>query len=601
MIRQKLTLGDYTYVIDYFFANEDLIESPHKETFYMLRNYSVLSDVIIDKDIYLINKEVFKRGNVIFPIPHNTGVGYSISALDYNSDLINLNINDPNIFHFYDKDCNEIPILCDKVRIYFPIINNDIDAIFDLENFVNDIKFHYYVDDIKNCKRYADNEFTEDHNTYSEYIELYVPSINELLYNNDIYIKDYNFNTICVDENSVADNEVIINNDNQLIPFNTLYYPFRVLEFNDENGIKNKKSFLYTHKYVNNQFYSTFNILIYPYVDINNENKFIIDNTYSSVAFNIDLSFNLECEIRFPYLDEIVDNEKYYGVPCLISKFNYKNNDGLSLEETYLKYNGCKIEDYVSFVYSDYEENFELFDESVADIKRTGFYIEISTDKLFKTSFFKYIININDNEPIIDDLIFPLQEIFSSWNDVPTLLVARVTYIDKVASVKITSNPIIISNEWYKYLVDGSYKHKLKLNNIYKNNMKIENKENLLFIDKINCNIIKSSEGDGQYNVYKSNTPKIIYKPIFYRTTDLNNITIKANVKQNVGINLGEYMSKVETFKLTIEDTEYIEYGRNDIFVIFNINSKNIKTTSGKYIITNETDDFISDGNWSIS
>ena len=71
--------------------------------------------------------------------------------------------------------------------------------------------------------------------------------------------------------------------------------------------------------------------------------------------------------------------------------------------------------------------------------------------------------------------------------------------------------------------------------------------------------------------------------------------------KQNVGINLGEYMSKDDTFKLTIEDTEYIEYGRNDIFVIFNINSKNIKTTSGKYIITNETDDFISDGNWSIS
>ena len=75
---------------------------------------------------------------------------------------------------------------------------------------------------------------------------------------------------------------------------------------------------------------------------------------------------------------------------------------------------------------------------------------------------------------------------------------------------------------------------------------------------------------------------------------------IKSNVKQNVGINLGEYMSKVETFKLTLDDSEYIEYGRNDIFVIFNINAKNITSSSGKYVITNENDDFISDGNWSL-
>ena len=642
MIRQKLKLGNYTYIIEYFTAKEDLVENPHKEYFYVLKNYDIMSNLTIDKDIYFINKSIYDKGGIIYPMPHNVSTGYSVSPSDFNINITEEN-KELHLFSLYDEDFNETSILCDKIRIYFPIINTSINAVFDIENFINDIKFHYFINDINNYPRYSETEFSVDHNIYSEFIEVYVPSLNELLYNSKILIKDYNINTICTNETDVSGDEDeinIYNGTETYIPFNILYYPFRILEYKineEDETVLNKKSYIQTEKYINNQFFSTFNFILYPYVNIDVANKFVIDNIYLCITFNIDLQFKLISEIRFPYLEELnnyndsdspdiinssndmssindldsfndinntiinATNSEYYGVPCLINNFSYPDSNNISLKESYLKFNGMTDEDYDFFV-DDLEPDNDYIGEDLEGIKRTGFFIEMSKDSKFKEVFFKYTINIDENDDIIDNLIFPLNNIFESWDNVPSIIVARVTFVDKVSFTKIMSNPVFISKEWYKYLTEGSYKPKLKLNNIYKFNsesMQIENKTDLLFIDKINCTVVKSDNNE-KYNIYKSNNAKIIYKPIFFRTTELQNITIKANVKQNIGVNLSEYMSKVETFKLILDNTEYIESGRNDIFVIFNINAKNISATSGNYIITDEDDEFISDGNWTL-
>jgi hypothetical protein len=93
---------------------------------------------------------------------------------------------------------------------------------------------------------------------------------------------------------------------------------------------------------------------------------------------------------------------------------------------------------------------------------------------------------------------------------------------------------------------------------------------------------------------------KLIYRPIFYRTQELQNIKLRTGVTQNIGINLVQYMTKVETFKIVIENTEYIESGRNDIYVIFSIPAANLKASSGIYNITNQDDEYISSGNWQL-
>jgi len=69
---------------------------------------------------------------------------------------------------------------------------------------------------------------------------------------------------------------------------------------------------------------------------------------------------------------------------------------------------------------------------------------------------------------------------------------------------------------------------------------------------------------------------------------------------QNIGIDLHEYISKVDSFILTIDGNTYKEIGRNSNFVLFNINAINIKNEIGSYEIYNSDHEYITYGSWSI-
>ena len=122
--------------------------------------------------------------------------------------------------------------------------------------------------------------------------------------------------------------------------------------------------------------------------------------------------------------------------------------------------------------------------------------------------------------------------------------------------------------------------------------------DNMNFVDKITC-VIKKNKKELQ-NISYNTTPKVIYKPIFYRTQDLQNIKIQPGVVQNIGINLLNYLNKVETFYITIDDKQFIETGRNDVYVIFSVQANLLTTTSGSYHISNQDNEYISSGRWSL-
>lgn len=617
MIRNKIILGKYTYIIEYYDAMEFLDDEEHYDTFYLFKNQDFQSETTVDKDIYFISKKDFENNNFIFPLPHGVSTGYSTNCKEFNSDLK----KDTLDIQKYELNNNgNDKIICDKVRIYFPSINPNLNAIIDVENYINDIKIHYFIDLTSNYKRYANEEFKYENNTYLEYIEFYFPSLNNLIYNKNILIKEYN--NCYVEENG----ERILLNENLEVPFYITYYPFKIEKtINDDGSIESNKIFDLKSSFINSQFYDTLNVILYPYESIDDSNIYVIDSrlNYNSNTFNLNLFFELQSEIRFPFPSEIEEDfDKYYGVPCIISNFKYPKyfniDEGLDessstyekdkCEKSYLIFTGYEKDDYIDFV-DNKDIDDEVFGEELNEIKTTGFLIEMSTDNLFKESFYKKYMNLNPNEYIIDNLIFPLN-IFNSWDDFPELIAYRITFIDKLACLKITSNPIIITKEWYKYLINDSDTFKLKFKKVYKvkknsdgNIMTINNftEDNLLFIDKINCSIKRENENTNQLEVVKKNSPKIIYKPIFYKTSELQNINLIKGIPQNIGVNLNEYLAKVETFKLIIEQVEYIEIGRNDIYVIFLIDPNKIKNASGKYIITNESNDYISDGNYFIN
>ena len=61
-------------------------------------------------------------------------------------------------------------------------------------------------------------------------------------------------------------------------------------------------------------------------------------------------------------------------------------------------------------------------------------------------------------------------------------------------------------------------------------------------------------------------------------------------------------MTKVDTFKIIINNKEYLETGRNNIYVIFEIDANDINSTegTGKYNLIDESGNYISSGNWTL-
>ena len=615
MNRQKIVLGNYTYVVELYKARIDL-KNPTYGKFFILREQDFMSGVTNDKHIYFINQDHYKDNVTVYPLSDRTHAGYSMNPTAFDENVSSENIH-KHFYKLYKQNkgsFQETEILCDMIRIYFPIIRPRLDAILDVENLINDIKIHYLITDLNDYPRRSNTEFTYSHNSYSEYVDIYIPSLDTLLFNENIYIKDYN---ICSDNETGEQLNIQVDPVTSLIPFNILYYPYEIKkDMTDETPVF-QKSYIRRNFYINTQFYSTLNVILYPYSGLDDSRNFVVDTSLdiNSLTFNLDLSVTLTSEIKFPVASDFKDEREYeplYGVPCIISRFNYEKTYNENIVDFYLGLNGKTRDDYLFYDPEDtdsldYKEpDDEYFGEEYADIIKSGFYIEMSTDKRFSDVFFKYVINI-DEKDIIDDLIFPLNNIFQDWDDVPGLILYRVTFIDKVSCIKITSNPVIITDEWYKYLVNNPIRQKLHFRKVYKkvkDNMivgKYNDSENpILFIDKINCTVKKGSDGNG-YTVNKKNSPKVIYKPIFYRTQDLQSINIKIGITQNIGINLDEYLTKVETFKLLLGNNEYIEYGRNNVYVIFNINGVGLTASAGKYIITNEKNEYISDGEYTIN
>ena len=118
-------------------------------------------------------------------------------------------------------------------------------------------------------------------------------------------------------------------------------------------------------------------------------------------------------------------------------------------------------------------------------------------------------------------------------------------------------------------------------------------------IDKINCIVQKNIQSDTKiYNT--KNVPKVIYKPVFYRTYDLQNISIKPGLVQNIGINLSDYMNKVDSFILSIDGHNFPEIARNDVYTIFKIDSTVISLLTGNYYLLDSDGTYISNGNFNI-
>ena len=809
MQRQLYNIGGYQYVVDIYDANIDLLRNPYKRKFVMLRNFTLMNDIITDNDIYFIEKSVFdnfikeihyskdkdtfseKTSKIVFPIPEGNITSFSNLYSMFNSNFKNYSLYNnyveglsldedtfeygSDVYELLDVEGNPKWIDCNKVRIYHPANTKAINGILYIDNYINDIHFHYFCNLYQNFSTNSETEFRINNYIYSEFVEIAYPNIEQLFKfvkndeqtNKEIFNVYYheNLNTVISTKNDSFIERIIfelkdgtekskyhiMSNANEMpddaesyfdkdahniqrVPLNLLIQPFRIVkEVNPiTNEAENVKLYIKHFKSFENNYITypiNFTIFPYDYVDSNNGN-FIPSYKYTTVTntYTTEYKFSLTAEIGFTnFLFSIIAKFNYPNKEKWLNEFN--GDETLALREAYKFYYNVDEDEYKYFwvnrllaempeeqysllayvdehwnnqnttntMFDSDENNYEMaFAKDIVDedgvtrkelvyevsnkeklrriIERNykgikdelrdweveddyqtamdfmGYRIQIFADKFMKNVI--YDTTVTSTFETLDNFAFNIDDIFKSWNEVPDVLICQVMFIDRILGNVLTSNLIPLHKDAIKYMIIKDVPTIHSLNKI-NDNMKeitlnsdiLKTKEELFttldyalskialkttnvntamneakqiirnfydeflseeleqkrfnFIDTINVITTKESQDSNVINNV-GNKSTILFKPVYFRTYDLQNIKLRSRVSQKIGINLGQYMSKVEAFKLKLDDIEYTEIGRNDVYVIFDINANMITSSGGTYNIVNQDDEYISSGNWII-
>lgn len=602
-----INIDNYKFYLEYYKNDIDFKDNV-VNNFVFIRNFEMYNDIVYDKDLFFIDKNIFENikdleynDKVVFPIKKENNISFSNSQSNFNyyefTDL-------KDIYYDIYQDNDIANIKCDKIRIYNSIIKKDLDYIIYIDNYINGIHFHYFCNLNSNFKTRCEKEIKINQDRYIEYIEIKIPNIESLFSSNYYFIENYN-KIINSNVQNIVDyynneNQIDINATNKLY-FDNIIKPYYIKD-NKKIFIDNKE-FEYNNNFIN----SSINITLYPYKEVVNniylqsENNaitsFIHDDYYfrlnSKMGFDNHTISILNC---FEFPGKINTDDNYYDVDI---HGNYRDDN---FKDKYVNqvtnyYNSFYIHDNISNLLDQESYRDEL---DIEDIRTTGYHIEIANDIDFKEIIFDSIINTdNQNNNFIYDFSFSLDNIVNDWSQLNEILVIRSKFIDKRLNIVITGNNVVITKEWFKYLINDTninYVTFDKQNNLIENKfMDINNGFN--FIDNINC-IIESEENTKIDHTLGNGNIQIIYKPIFFKVQDLQNLRIRRGVTQKIGINLGEYMNTIDLFILNIEGNNIKESSRNDIYVIFEINSSILELSSGIYNILDQNFEYISSGNY---
>ena len=751
MTRNIVNIGQYKYLVEYFDSNFDNLNNQYYAEFVMLRNFTIMNNIIYDNDIYIIERKYFDEyinelrnngkdyGNILaFPITNLKVNSYSNSYKKFNDifNIFNDNLNEAlfsidsdnnvsyssNVYKLYNivseinndlsvsKKLKAALVKCNKIKVYHPLIKKQMDMIVDICNYINGINFHYLCKPINTYSSKTETEIKVENETYSEYFEIYFPNVDELFKidedgNYAIYYKE-DFNIVASTQNEKFINSIMSNSEDiehsediegsQIVPLNLLIQPYRIIEeysadseFNYNDTVADDEKIfvkLYLKNTVSN-YSSNISIIFYPYYDIDNTTNIYLTEGGNSgyVHFNSANQFKLMSRTGFS--DGVISIVTLFDYPNKSYFYSkYKNDSHTSpIKEAYKYFNNVDDHYYNLFINEEIQQELNeinnvnsISEEMIQTVKEVanynneskeemlnvwkrimkdtilkeyeedfqtpanflGFKIQIATDLGFNHIIFNKNIRINFNE--LDDFSFKLNGIFTSWSQKPEQLLCKINFYDRLLGIELTSNLVIITKEWFKYLINDTNRvfRLTDLSSINKNQNEIDmnvinlsltneieklnelkaeltedqqtkvdeiiedlrndiNTKKVNFINSIKCIVNKKS--NDKINTERLNyNQKIIFKPIFYKVKDLQNITLRPNINQKIGINLSDYLSKINTFKIVIENKEYVEIGRNNIFVIFEIDSNNLTNQSGSYNLIDSQGNYISSGNWNI-
>lgn len=616
MIRQDIRIADYRnsgesltsykYVVDLYKAGIDFKENVKKK-YVMIRKYSITNGIVYDSDIYIIEKELLKTHPeyVAYPVTNRSYVGFSLNPSDFNSNFSTetfYNIEEDRfgdeIYNIYEKNGDEFAetdVPCDKIRIYHPNNKTSLTAVIYVDTMVRDTHFHLLCRPYGSYETDAESDFTLEHIMYSEFVECYIPSIEYLLSGKAFYTE---YTQLVYGEG--IDNLIYIKQPTTYVALKVFSLPFIIKKADDAKlpGVDAEqliKYYLPNETGVVNGNYVTWPLRItispYSYID---DTTYIYTNNgdfeMNSDMMQGDATMSLCASTGF-------DKDGNHVIKAVFDLPDNGKYD--SFREAYEHYYNVNLNDYTGIVEYNEDDDIENEDDYVEQ-KQCGFVLRVYSDVAMKQKVGEFIYNIDNPAKQLNDFAFQTAGMFKQWEQLPNVLVFQCMFIDRWLGNIIRSNAVIITEETFKYFINNDTRSHVDW---YSNQQVYDNIDNmdltkLNFIDKISCTIKKANTEKDATSINR--TARVLYKPLFYRTQDLQTIKLRTGVVQNIGINLSEYMTKVETFKLTIGGTQVVESARNDIYVIFNINPTVLADTTGTYNISNQDDEYISSGKYTV-
>ena len=577
------------------------------------RNTDVINDMTVDTDIYLapMDRDIPE----IWPSTNTTGIPLMSTNSDAFSESIKNEYDNPiegrsipeydstwrgySFSRLLDEDLYIKNVKTIKLRIWHPTTDLNRDMILYVDSWVNSLHIHWYCDIIQREDKHTGKERRLNQDIYNEYFEVEIPDFRDVLYGST-YIEEPSL----IFRNEYSKNKIKYAEDKQYsraIHKDTDYKVYEELEEPEDGCIQLADMNLLLHywkyheeddgtemkEYVENPYsipeMISLNVTLYPWKSVSDNGIFTI-NKYAKPAscYFVD-DFKMSIKASFEFIN---------GTISVVGRFCYPESFS-SIESAWQRIYSTDFSKYkaLSEKAKDYEDLKEILGDSLEMVKYTCI---VSSDYLSKNIIHEEI-SYSDR---VDDFLFPMKDLFSKWSQVPDNVYVRLIMEDRAIGKNCSSPTVLFTKDKLKYTINEQQYTRLS---IKKKETDIDdmNKENFNFISNINCRIVKSND-DKQQIQKNSVQPRIIYKPIFFKVQDLQNIVLRSNMSQNIGISLSSYVNKVDEFILSIGENKWHESSRTSSFVIFNVNSKLIKEATGKYDILTSDNEYLSTGNYTI-
>lgn len=577
------------------------------------RNTDVINDMTVDTDIYLapMDRDIPN----IWPSTNTTGIPLMSTNSDAFSESIKNEYDNPmpersipeydstyrgySFSRLLDEDLYIKNVKTIKLRIWHPTTDLNRNMILYVDSWVNSLHIHWYCDIIQHEDKHTGKERRLNQDIYNEYFEVEIPDFRDVLYGST-YIEEPSL----IFRNEYSKNKIKYAEDEQYsraIHKDTDYKVYEELEEPEDGCIQLADMNLLLHywkyhkeddgtemkEYVENPYsipeMISLNVTLYPWKSISDNGIFTI-NKYAKPAscYFVD-DFKMSIKASFEFIN---------GTISVVGRFCYPESFS-SIESAWQRIYSTDFSKYkaLSERAKDYEELKEILGDSLEMVKYTCI---VSSDYLSKNIIHEEI-SYSDR---VDDFLFPMKDLFSKWSQVPDNVYVRLIMEDRAIGKNCSSPTVLFTKDKLKYTINEQQYTRLS---IKKKETDIDdmNKENFNFISNMNCRIVKSND-DKQQIQKNSVQPRIIYKPIFFKVQDLQNIVLRSNMSQNIGISLSSYVNKVDEFILSIGENKWHESSRTSSFVIFNVNSKLIKEATGKYDILTSDNEYLSTGNYTI-